>query len=109
MAKFRKKPVVIDAMQLTWANWNDICAFVPEPWFGYGVWLDKDGNPLPKDQWRFGENNNDLGLIIRTLEGDHLARGNDWIIKGVKGEFYSCRNDVFLLTYEKVEDASALP
>lgn len=103
MAKFRKRPVVIDAVQLTWANWSEICEFVPERWFVKGVWLDKDGNPMPDDQWRFGEDNNDLGLIIRTLEGDHLARGYDWVIRGVKGEFYSCKPDIFAMTYEPVE------
>ena len=101
--KFRKKPVVIEAVQLTWANWSEICEFVPKPWFVRGTWLNKEGNPLPEDQWRFGENNEDLGLIIDTLEGDMLARGNDWIIKGVKGEFYPCKPDIFVATYEAVQ------
>jgi hypothetical protein len=101
MARYRKRPVVIEAVQLTWANWNEICEFVPQSWFVRGVWLDQNGNPLPDNQWRFGEDNNDLGLIIRTLESNEfLARGNDWIIKGVKGEFYACKPDIFEATYE---------
>lgn len=104
MAKYRKKPVVIEAVQLTWQNWNEICEFVPKPWFVRGVYLDKEGSPLPDDQWRFGENNDDLGLIIRTLESNEfIARGNDWIIKGVKGEFYPCKPDIFAATYEPAD------
>lgn len=103
--QFRKKPVVIDAVQLTWANWADICDFVPTPWFVRGTWLDQDGNPI--DTPRFARDdqppNSDMGLILRTLESqEFVARGGDWIIKGVKGEFYSCKDDIFQATYEPV-------
>lgn len=47
------------------------------------------------------------GRTIETLEGAHLARFNDWVIKGVKGEFYPCKPDIFEATYEEVEDAQA--
>ena len=40
------------------------------------------------------------GLVIPTLEGDHLAEPGDWIIKGVKGEFYPCKPDIFAATYD---------
>ena len=50
------------------------------------------------DDFGFGEN-----LIITTLEGNHTARVGDWIIKGVKGEFYPCRQDIFELTYELIK------
>lgn len=43
-------------------------------------------------------------LKIQTLEGDVIARIDDWIIKGVKGEFYPCKPDIFKETYERVED-----
>jgi hypothetical protein len=102
MAKYRKKPVVIEAVQLTWRNWNEICDFVPKPWFVRGTMLDEEGKPLPEGQYRFANNNEELGLIIRTLEGELLAKGNDWIIKGVKGEFYPCKPDIFAQTYEEV-------
>jgi hypothetical protein len=44
-----------------------------------------------------------IELTIPTLEGDHVARHGDWIIKGVKGEFYPCKPDIFAATYEQVE------
>jgi hypothetical protein len=99
--KFRKKPVVIEAVQLTWANWNEICDFVPKPWFVRGVWLDENGVPLPEGQTRFADGEGNLGLLMRTLESEQfLATGGDWIIKGVKGEFYPCKPDIFAATYE---------
>jgi hypothetical protein len=42
-------------------------------------------------------------LSIRTLEGDHTASMGDWVIKGIKGEFYPCKPDIFEMTYEEAE------
>jgi len=77
--KFRKKPVVIDAVQFT-GNFDEIERFV-----------GGDAN------FTNGE------LVIATLEGALHASRNDWIIKGVKGEFYPCKPDIFEATYEAVE------
>jgi len=101
--KFRKKPVVIEAIQLTWSNWNKICDFVPKPWFDRGVYLDDKGQVLPE-----GKTSDKMGLLINTLEsnlitGSLLATEGDWIIQGVKGEFYPCKPDIFVATYDKVE------
>jgi len=83
MSKFRKKPVVIEAIRWT-GNWDAIYNFV--------------GNAA---QWeREGEQR---VLIIPTLEGAMRAQEGDWIIKGVKGEFYPCKPDIFAATYEAVE------
>lgn len=96
--KYRKKPVVIEAIKLTWQTWNEVCEFVPKPHFVKGVYLDdKTFEVLPD-----GKTSNTMGLIIKTLEGEHLARQGDYIIKGVKGEFYPCKPDIFEMTYEKV-------
>lgn len=83
--RFRKKPVVIEAMQFTDDNKNQVfnwitCNVVP-------AW-DTNGNPA---------------LKIQTLEGDMLAQLGDWVIKGVKGEFYPCKEDIFLATYDQVD------
>lgn len=50
-----------------------------------------------------GEGNAEPVIRIQTLEGDMLARQGDWVIKGVKGEFYPCKPDIFEATYEPVE------
>ena len=78
--QYIKKPVVIDAVQFTGTNYSEIREFI-------------------NSEFEIKCN----GIIIRTLEGDHLARPSDYIIKGVKGEFYPCREEIFNLTYDKVE------
>lgn len=78
--KFRKKPVVIDAIQLTPFNLEAIEQFV--------------GGDLANTRG---------GIVIATLEGPMHANVGDWIIKGVAGEFYPCKPDIFEATYEAAE------
>ena len=98
MAKYRKLPVVIEAVQLRWDTWSEICEFVSDEYFGGGCYLDEDGNILEE-----GKTSNRMGLKIKTLEGGMLATEGDYIIKGVNGEFYPCKPDIFEKTYELVE------
>ena len=84
MAKFRKKPVVIDAVQFDGENLGVIVNFV-------------------EGTRELRESPEDKSIVIRTLEGDMRADKGDWIIKGVKGEFYPCKPDIFEATYEIVE------
>ncbi len=91
--KFRKKPVVIEAVQFSGSNSNEIIKWA---WQGFKVRIgQKIGDPTDPSTFE--------GLIIPTLEGEHLAKPKDWIIKGVKGEFYPCKPDIFEMTYEAVE------
>jgi hypothetical protein len=83
MPRFRKKPVEIEAMQYPGMREHAEAAEVLR-------WLEEHGV----------SNYHDRGLIIRTLEGDMLAQPGDWIIKGVQGEFYPCKPDIFEATYE---------
>lgn len=80
MGYYRKKPVVIEARQ-----WTGVGADEMLDWIGDGA-------------QRFGSD-----LSISTLEGDMMAGLGDWIIKGVKGEFYPCKPDIFEATYERAE------
>jgi len=82
MPMFRKKPVVIEARQFDGKNGMDLCA-----WIG--------GSEHGEDL--FGDT-----IEIVTLEGTMTASVNDWIIKGVKGEFYPCKPEIFAATYETV-------
>ena len=68
-------------------------------------------DPMPPEEW-WGDRKPDLSnydpgiwstIVIPTLEGDHTAQTGDWIIKGVAGECYACRSDIFLQTYEEAE------
>ena len=82
---YRKKPVVIEAIQWlgTAASFNDILA------------------TFPNMKWNPGEMGS-YTFEIETLEGKHLASKGDYIIKGVAGEFYPCKPDIFAATYEQV-------
>ena len=86
MAKFRKKTVVIEAIRYEGNdNFNLIRLFI-----GGNIAIHHLGNQ-------------ELG--IETLEGNMTARPGDWIIKGVQGEFYPCKDSIFRETYEPVEDS----
>jgi hypothetical protein len=94
--KFRKKPVVIDAIQWTGSNLYEVMAFMdnaPDLRSQYAVmgW-DRYTHLVAKD-----------GLKINTLEGALMASIGDWVIKGVAGEHYPCKPDIFHTSYEPVE------
>ena len=99
MPKYRKKPIVIEAIQLQWKDWNEICEFA-------GVGKLTDGKPegcyLTDDGERSEGVTENLGLVIPTPEGVMLARENDWIIRGVIGELYPCKPDIFEASYERL-------
>jgi hypothetical protein len=98
MPMFRKKPVVIEAVQLSWKNWSAVCDFL-------GDIVSKDNPGMNYDTCSdpCGEQSPFIALTIPTLEGNHLAMHGDFIIKGVKGEFYPCKPDIFAATYEPAE------
>lgn len=99
MPKFRKKPVIIEAVQLRWDTWDEMCEFA-------GVGKLEDGKPSGCYVDELGNSTMSvteiLGLQIPTLEGLMLGVQNDWIIKGVQGELYPCKPDIFEQTYEEV-------
>jgi len=96
--KYIKKPVCVEAIELSWENWEAILEFVPKKFFGGGVFVDKKGNPHNK---YISEGK--LGLIIKTLEGNMLAIEGDYIVKGVNGEFYPVKRNIFKKTYKKAK------
>ena len=108
MSKWRKKPVVIEAVQLLWSTWDEMSAFANvgklEDGRPTGCYIGSDGRPLP--DYAISD---EMGLLIPTLEGLIIARQNDWIIRGIKGELYCCRDDIFRMTYEPVDDAVTAP
>ena len=109
--KYRKKPIVIEARQLVgsnadalavyqWVESNTLGSFEPlsriegrEPWPASGVTIDpRDGR-----------------MVIATLEGGHWVDPGDWVIKGIAGEFYPCKPDVFSATSEAVAERRSRP
>jgi hypothetical protein len=98
--RFRKKPVEIDAMLFTGEVGK---AF---------DWMNSHGEPFPtarsalhvRDDWLSD------AIYIKTLEGEMKVDVGDWIIRGVQGEFYPCKPDIFEATYEEVlEDNRKMP
>ena len=97
--RFRKKPVVIEAVQLRWSTWNEMCDFL-----GGIIGPDNPGRSVSTYSDTCGEDPGGdpaawIELDIPTMEGLMVARHGDWIIKGVQGEFYPCRPDIFEETY----------
>ena len=87
MAKYRKKPIVVEVIQYKGYNSLPLVKKLM-------------GNEFEKVLFKpISEK-----LIISTLEGDHEASVGDYIIKGVQGEFYPCKPDIFEMTYELVDD-----
>ena len=91
--KATKKPVTIEFIEWTGGNLFDVITFT-------------QGKPdlkhdIASDRWDdYCEMVERDGLIIKTLEGQHIASIGDVIIKGVSGEFYPCKPDIFALTYD---------
>lgn len=92
--KYRKKPVVIDAVQWDGLNIGEIVEFVGESLEYQIIDTAYEAGVAPPH----------VDMVIHTLEGDHRASVGDYIIKGVRGEFYPCKPDIFWQTYEECGD-----
>lgn len=99
--KYRKKPVVIEAMRMPVERDQDAVEAIVE-WMEPGLvdaWAEGDDpGDGPVAEWSVDS------LEIQTLEGAMEARPGDYIIRGVKGEFYPIKSDIFEATYERVDD-----
>lgn len=82
MPKFRKKPVVIEAVQFSAADKST------HEHVNYGYPVENGGSSLDGKYW------------VQTLEGPLIVSDGDWIITGIKGEHYPCKPDIFAATYE---------
>lgn len=99
MARYCKKPVEIDAVQ--WDGTADGATPIIDWILGNG----STANYVCSNPDRCSETDGDTPhwISIRTLEGDMTASVGDWIIRGVQGEFYPCKPDIFAATYEAVD------
>lgn len=101
MYKYRKKPVVIEAFQMTKERRQDNSDW---PTWLHQAW-QKENNE--ENSLNCGENSDGKDqLWICTLEGVMKVNWNDWIIQGVNKEIYPCKPDIFEKTYEKMEEES---
>lgn len=88
--KYRKKPVVIEAIQWTGDNLYDCLCFMN----------CSDSQKEPYNIYHMCDN----VIGIQTLEGTMLASVGDYIIRGIQGEIYPCKKDIFEASYEEVEE-----
>lgn len=89
--QYRKKPVAVEAWQLSVSNMADVIEWIENNGGEAGYHSEPPMRAV-------------TGIYIDTLEGDMKANYGDYIIKGVKGEFYPCKPDIFEATYEPVEE-----
>ena len=87
--KYVKKPVEVEAILFTENNIAEVMEFMNQ--YSYNISVYKGTNTISK-------------ITIPTLEGNLEAKIGDYIIKGIKGEFYPCRKDIFDATYEEVKN-----
>ena len=97
MAKFRKKPVVIEAELFTIDNWEQLEQVCGVNESGENIFVALGNWDKGLDKFV------PVGGHVRTLEGTMTANFGDWIIKGVEGEFYPIKAEIFTATYEPVE------
>lgn len=95
--KYRKIPVVVDAIKWTGENQREMFDFLTN--------YEKTDDYMSASGEHFIIDHNAVkgGLIIKTLEGEHIASIGDYIIRGVAGEFYPCKPEIFEKTYERAE------
>lgn len=108
MPQFRKKPIVIEAVQLRWSTWNEVCDFVgeaisnrtPGRYITAEEASDTCGEPGPEY----------IAIDVTTTHGETaVVRHGDWIIPdSTPGTFYPCKPDVFDATYEPIADLANL-
>lgn len=95
MPKYKKKPIVVEAVRWTGSNLEEIRNFVGSDLIEECVELFDIKRTLKEML---------VDIAIDTLEGTMRVDYGDYIIKGVKGEFYPCKSDIFLATYEEVAE-----
>ena len=83
VGKAKKKPVIVDFVLWAGSNGNEVFNFM---------------------DWKNASHDKFSGLVIHTLEGDMYADEGDYILKGVQGEFYPCKPDIFLATYDVLRE-----
>jgi hypothetical protein len=91
---YKKKPLTIQALQWTGENHREMYNFLESK-------TNDDAMNATGDHFYIDHTKVNGGLVIKTLEGEHVTTIDDFIIKGVKGEFYPCKPDIFASTYEE--------
>ena len=93
MTLYRKKPVEIEALQFDGSIESAV---------GIVGWIESHGSDVASvDRYA---TTGDWAITIKTFEGNMKVSSSDWVIRGIQGEFYPCKPDIFALTYDEVAD-----
>jgi hypothetical protein len=98
MKRYRKKPIEVEVQRWTGQNHIQMYNFLESQSANYDKDIKDQGANFYIDHFKVSG-----GLVIKTLEGEHKASIGDYIIKGIKGEFYPCKPEIFEQTYEEVQ------
>ncbi|MCK5614039.1 hypothetical protein KAR91_69895 [Candidatus Pacearchaeota archaeon] len=98
--KYRKKPVIIEAFQMTKERRQDNSEW---PEWMHEAWNKDYHDPSSLGSSEYPNSDGTDRLTINTLEGHHMVSWDDYIIQGVQGELYPCKPDIFEATYEAVD------
>lgn len=101
MPKFRKKPVEIEAFQMTKEHRQDNSEWPEWLHLAWNKEYAEEGSINPSD---YPNSKGDDRLLVQTKEGPLIIDWGDWIIQGIEGQIYPCKPDIFEQTYEKVEE-----
>jgi len=106
MPRFRKRPVEVEAVQLTWETWGDVCEFLGDAPIRGGLVDPRTGAFTEGVTPPTGLSIHDalIGCVVTTTHGEEaIVRQGDWIIPdSTPGTFYPCKPDVFEATYDRV-------
>lgn len=94
MMMYKKKPIIIEAVKWDGKNHREMWNFL--------TGKTDDYISSSSDNFYIDHEKVTGGLVIKTLEGEYPVSIGDYVIKGIKGEFYPCKPDIFELTYEEV-------
>lgn len=104
MARYRKKPVEIEAVEIDRANMGDLLALLGDEPKDKAFFVYRDEQGVVFEDETMAPDDADLVLQVVTLEGVMTGEPGDFLIKGIQGEFYPCKPDIFEATYEAVSD-----
>jgi len=108
MSRFRSRVVEIQAVQLLWSTWSEVCALTADNVTGKGIRgvQPSEARALYPDCELTGALHAGIYAVIPSIEGPHLAREGDWIVRGLEGEVYACIDSVFQRKYELIPEVS---
>lgn len=95
--RYQKKPIIVEAVQMTWDNWEEVCSLIPKGCFLGGVYLNEDETVN-------NSSTNLVGVKVRTVDGNEcLVKQGDYVVIDSKGFPYPCNKEIFESGHELIK------